>query len=145
MMTAKDALVRLLLNATSLDASVGNRWYPQWAPEDDTLPYGCVSTITRTREHNMDGPSGLVKCRIQVDVFAQTQRAADQIGDLVRLVLDGYTGTVTAGAESIYLDAVLLDNDLEDVEREDEPSEDRVARVTLDFFVSHKETLPSRP
>lgn len=143
-MTAKDALIRLLLSDAALAATVATRWSPQWVPEDDTLPYGCVSTISRTRAHNMEGPSGLVKARVQVDVFAATQRSADQIADRVRLCLDGYVGTVTAGAESLTLDAVLLDNDLDDVEREDEPSENRVARVTLDFLVFYRETLPDR-
>jgi len=140
MITGRDAIIELLLTDLSVASMAGERISAVWATEEVETPYIVVTTISKDRPHHMGGPSKLVEARLQVDMFAGTRRQCDLLADAVRQALDGHTGTVTIGAESLTLQQCHLDSDQDDIEAWDEFAEaPDYFRTTHDYLVVYHE------
>ena len=145
-MIARDALIERLLTGTAVAALVADRIYPHWAPQGITpgQAYLVVLQISAVRTHHTLGASGLVEARVQVDVFAGSLRAADELAKAVRQRLDGYRGPITVGtggtAETLTLQQCHLDNEVPDIESWDPYAEAPAwSRVTQDYLIAHAE------
>ncbi|MBU1567715.1 MAG: DUF3168 domain-containing protein [Proteobacteria bacterium] len=55
-----------------LDSLVSNRCYPVVAPDNPTRPYIIYQVITNVPNVLLDGPGGLERRRMQIDIWAET-------------------------------------------------------------------------
>lgn len=102
-MNVQQQLAALLTGATGAGAEV----HPVIAPDATPLPYIVYQRIVSNTENVLDGDSGLVNTRIQIDVYARTYAQAvavmGQVDALMNtwvvqnisiLTLDGYEDAV---------------------------------------------------
>ena len=69
-----------------------NRIYPLSKEQDDNLPAITYQSIETQRDHVMEGTSGLVQTRIQIDCWGNTLIGAKELAEELRCVMDGYQG-----------------------------------------------------
>lgn len=104
-MTIKDirpALRTFLLADSAISAAVGGvRIYPIKLPAG--VPAGpaiVYSLISEQNDYHMQGPSGLVAARFQIDAWALTSDLASSLAILVKARLGGYLGPMVYGTNS---------------------------------------------
>ena len=81
----------------ALAALVGTRLYPVRLPQSPGLPAMTFAVVSGFRWHAFTGPLGLVRQRVQWDIFASTYNETVAIADVFRLRLDGYSGPANGG------------------------------------------------
>jgi len=81
-----------------------------------------------------DNAGGLAAPRFQFDAWATTYAAAKAITDQIRAALNGYKGTITIGADSVVVQASLVDD-----ERYDPDMDAGLERLSSDYKVWHLE------
>jgi len=95
------ALRTYVLADATVTALAGVRMYPRRLPQGPTLPAIAYQRIDTRREHDMDGPDGLPRARVQLSIWAASVAAAEELAAAVRGRLDGYKGawgSVTVGS-----------------------------------------------
>lgn len=100
-MTLETALRTYTLADATVTALAGTRMYPRKLPQGPTLPALVYQRIDTRREHDMAGPDGLPRPRLQVTAWAANVAAAWDLANAVRERLDGYRGAwgdVTVGS-----------------------------------------------
>lgn len=100
-MSLLTALRTYVLADAMVTALVGVRMYPRRLPQGPTLPAIAYQRIDTRREHDMDGPDGLPRARVQLSIWAASVAAAEELAAAVRGRLDGYKGawgSVTVGS-----------------------------------------------
>jgi len=84
------------------------------------------------------GTPGTVQAFIQIDAYADAPAEAKALGKSVEYTLDGYSGTVYHGPnspqESVVIGAITKQNDIDLVDRTDEPLLFRNSAVYLVTF-----------
>lgn len=100
------------------------------APQKTPAPYVVMSWVSGPRNYHMQGPSGLVSSRVQIDCYDKTYLAAKALARAVRTILSGYRGGVIQG--------VFLDSE-RDLPASDAGTVNHLFRVSLDFMVHHQE------
>jgi hypothetical protein len=133
--------VRAHLIATAgVQALVASRIHPFRAPQGAVPPFIVYQRISGERLHTLDGPTGRVHPRIQIDAYATTYPAARAIADAVRGALDGFQGDVAVDAESpptvLTIVYAALQDDRDFVEDDIDPV---LYRVSSDYFVTYQE------
>ena len=133
-MSVKDirpALRAFLLADAGIAAMVGaERIYPLVLPQGVTQPSIVYSRITGFGDHHMQGASGLTRPRLQIDAWAAAADDATDLADLVKARLDGFSGALTAGAETVEVQGVFFDS-----EREDYEKDLKLYRISRDYLV----------
>lgn len=120
-----------LLADSTISSLIGSRFYPGELPQDATLPAIVYSTISGYRPQSQEGPSGIVRLRIQIDCWAETYAGAEALAEAVRLRLNGYRGSAGSGEiKGAFFDS---ERDLSDSET------DRKAR-SVDYMIWSPET-----
>jgi len=104
---AEEALFAILSGDDGVKAIVGDRIYPLMTPEEGKYPAISFFRIDGPREHALDGPAGLARPRMQVDVWANDYRTARNAIEAVIAALDGYRGT----AAGVFIAGILAQND----------------------------------
>lgn len=87
-MFAEDAILELL---GALE-SVGNRIYPDEAPEGAQRPFVVFERISTRVEHKLNGPAGVDHALIQITVTSEDRKQAMEISREIRLKLAGFLG-----------------------------------------------------
>ncbi len=78
---------------TSLLASVaGGRRYWGRAPQKATRPFIVLTRIDGLPNYHMQGASGFVSSRVQIDAYADTFTAAIALARQVKGLISGYSG-----------------------------------------------------
>jgi hypothetical protein len=94
-MKSPEAVLRTaLVGNTSVTTMVGTRIYPLLAPKTAALPFITWRRSGISREHTLAGPMGVPNVSVEMQSFAATYEDVRQLADRVRVVLDGYGGTV---------------------------------------------------
>lgn len=110
-MKSPEAVLRAALVAnTSVTSMVGTRIYPLLAPKTAALPFVVWRRAGITREHTLAGPMGMPNVSVEMQSLAATYEDAREVADRVRLVLDGYGGTVN----NTEVKNVSLENEVDD-------------------------------
>jgi hypothetical protein len=120
----EEAITALLANVA------GGRRHWVRAPQDTARPFVVLNRISGVRDYHMQGASGYVASRLQVDIYADTHTAAKATARQVRDALSGRRGSTIQG---IFLD---MERDLP---AEDAGAVTHLFRVSLDFNVHHTE------
>lgn len=100
-MTLEAELRTYTLAGAGVAALVGTRMHARMLPQTPTLPALVYQRVDTRREHDMAGPDGLPRPRIQLTCWATTPAGAYDLAAAVRARLDGYSGawgTVAIGS-----------------------------------------------
>jgi hypothetical protein len=129
------ALRAQLLATPAVTALVGQRIYALILPQKPQGGAGWVPAVTyqriaAIRENALDGATGLVGVRFQVDSWALTYAEVKDLAAAVRGALNGFAGAV--GGENVQGSFLLADTDRYE-------SEVELFRVSQDFRVWHRE------
>lgn len=108
----RPALRAYLLADAAIFARVGgNRVFPNQVPQGlrgDSLVY---QRITGTGDHHMQGASGLMTARTQLVAWSAGQDAAEALANLAKFRLDGFRGTMGAGAAAVRVQGVFYESE----------------------------------
>lgn len=136
-MKSPEAVLRTaLVSSTSVTSMVGTRVYPLLAPKTAALPFITWRRAGVNREHTLAGPMGMPSVTVEMQSFANTYEDAREVADRVRLVLDGYRGTVN----NTEVKSVSLENELDDFVQLAGGDLPPVYQVTQTFNVLWQET-----
>ena len=121
-MSIEAAIIRLLNDDPDVVKLVGNRIFPIFVPKKRKLPAITYQQISGPRDNTMDGASGLVNARYQINCWSRTYKGADELAEEVRDALspkdDSYPKTVAG----VLVRAVMLfnENDVPSVRSDNE-------------------------
>jgi hypothetical protein len=93
-MSIRAAVGQHALDNAAIAAIVVARVYTAIAPQNPTPPYLLIQHIFGVPDHHMTAESGIEKAGVQFDAFAETEAAAAELIDKVRLAFDGFRGTM---------------------------------------------------
>jgi hypothetical protein len=91
----RPGLLELLASNAGIKAMVDGRIYPVKVLQGvsrDSLVYNLISEFDI---YKMDGPSGLVSARYQIDAWSQSADSAMTLANLVKEQLGGFAGLIT--------------------------------------------------
>jgi hypothetical protein len=99
-----------LLGSTAVTSLVGARIYPLLAPSSATLPFVTWRRSGITREQTLGAPMGVPRVSVEYSIYGGTYEQARDVADSMRLVLDGYGGTV----DNTQIRQASLENESDD-------------------------------
>lgn len=83
-----------LVGSTAVTALVSTRIYPLLAPASASLPFVTWRRSGITREQTLSAPMGVPRVSVEYSIYGTTYEQARDVADAMRVVLDGYGGTV---------------------------------------------------
>lgn len=117
---------------TALLASVaGGRRYWVRAPQAAARPYVVMRKISAVRGYTFDGEDGLVRYRVQIDVYGDTYTAAIGAARAAIAILSGYQSGAIRG--------IFVDSE-QDLPEDDAGEVTNLFRVPTDIIVWHRQT-----
>lgn len=136
-MSLSGHIYNLLVNSVDITNLVRSRIYPLYVPEGENVNRDCIiyTIVSVVPDHVMQGPSGLVNARVQIDCWARNYTDMITLGDAVRLLLDGYKGT----CEGTPITSSRLLNSFDNREISDSSDELSMCRRMLEFEIWYKE------
>lgn len=117
---------------TVLLASVaGGRRYWVAAPQDESVkPYLVLNRIDGVPDYHLQGASGLVESRLQIDIYDASRWGAETTSRQVKSILSGYRGGMIRG---------VFINDERDLPASDAGNVTQLFRISLDLTIIHTE------
>ena len=120
----------------TLTAVVGQKIYPFGeTPTGTPLPYVTYQIIDNLHVHNQGGPSGLANPRLQIDSWAETEYDAALLAKIIRLILDGFRGTMGDPGNETIVRVAVNDSDNEQFSPPNDATQKGAYRVQADFLV----------
>lgn len=138
-MTVNEALVSLVLANSAITAVIGQRFTPALALDGKSLPAATYQRISGSHVESLTGSSGLCFARYQINTFATTYKVASELGELVRLCLEGYAGTVSG----LVINGITWEGDGEFLDMSADLESARLYGFRNDFMVAYNEAQPS--
>lgn len=83
-----------LVGDATLLAKIGTRIYPVIAPASASLPFLTWRRAGIQRAQTLGLPMGVPRLSVEYNIYAATYESARDVADRMRVVLDGYGGTV---------------------------------------------------
>jgi hypothetical protein len=127
----EEQLVALLLNAAGATSLLSDRIHWGTAPQGTLAPYAVLQRIDGARDYHMQGASGYVASRVQIDIYGEKYTVTKKAARAVIAALSGRRGGIFQG---IFLDGER------DLPAADAGEVTNLFRTSLDFMVHHKET-----
>ncbi len=116
---------------TALLASIaGGRRYWVRAPQTAQRPFVVLQRVSGLHDYHMEGPSGYVSSRVQVDVYADSFGEATTIG---RAIVATLSGATTEKIQAIFIDGQR------DLPAADAGEVTNLFRTSIDLIVHHGE------
>lgn len=128
----EEALRECLLAATAVSALVGKSVHWVQSPQGTPSPRIVLYRISGIRNMRMDGPTGLVASRVQIDCLGRSYESAKTVARAVEARLSGYSGTFSG----VVFQGCFLIAERDD--HEDAETPDKLFRTSLDFNIWHK-------
>lgn len=95
-----------LIADTAVANIIGAKCYPVVAPQKAAVPFVILSIVNDDPTDTKSGVSTTDVFRIQVDAYAASYDACQDLGRKVRTAIDKYRGTIRFDDESILIDGV---------------------------------------
>lgn len=83
-----------MVGDATLAGYIGTRIYPVVAPASATLPFVTWRRAGIQRGQTLGPPVGVPRLSVEYSIYAATYETAREVADRMRVVLDGYGGTV---------------------------------------------------
>lgn len=128
----EEALRSYLLAGSDIAALVAARIHWVRSPQGAASPRVVLYRISGLRDMHMQGPSGLVASRVQVDCIGGSYGSAKTVARAVEARISGFSGT----AFGTEFQGCFLIGERDDFEDTDTP--DKLFRTSLDFNIWHK-------
>jgi hypothetical protein len=130
----EEALVSLLASVAG-----GRRYWgrkPQKRSDGGPVerPYVVLQRVTGLRDYHLQGPSGYVASRVQIDCYGDTYTSAKQTARSVIALVSGFHGTI-AGTR---IQGIFVDSE-RDLPAADAGEVKDLFRTSIDVFVHHTE------
>lgn len=126
----EEALIALLLGHPALSSRLGKKVRIGRAAQTDKPPYAVLQVVDINRGYTLKGNDGLVRSRVQIDVYAETYTAAKQAARIIEALL--------SGRKDDFFKAVFLE-DHRDLPAADAGNVNTLFRVSLDIIVHYGE------
>lgn len=139
------ALRKLMLDDADVSALVSTRIYPaNSVPENAQLPYIIYEREDSDHFHTLDGNAAGVQFNsIMIDVFQTTDKLARELAEHVRDALQGYSGTVTSGADSVTLQECILTSNDDFMEPPADGGNAPIYGRAMNFNTAYNESIPA--
>lgn len=108
------AIRDVLITNTKVNNVVSGRVRFLALPQNAILPYLTYTLLSDTPSDTLQGMAGLFNCSFQIDCWAKTYGEAVNLGEKVRLALQGYGG-INKGIE---IQGIYLINEMDSFEAE---------------------------
>ena len=143
-------LIQYLVSKTTITDYVGSisepsRIYVARRPQGDAVPAMVIEYTGSEHVRHLTGAAGLAEASIQITSYSTSSLEAEQMGNAVRLVLDGYdseTGAMGSLGTLSVRKVELMSDDL----RYNDPvdaSDVGIYSLEQDFSLWYSETVPS--
>lgn len=132
MLFIDQAIVSLLSSVASGDV------FANLAPEDQRAPFVTFQRVVGNKFRDINGPSGLAQTTFQIDVYSDSYLESKQLASAIRLILDGYKGTVTIGGDSVRIAGVSMQTERDFVEDDTDP---KLYRSSVDYLFIYEEEI----
>jgi len=123
---------RHLRDDAAIGALVGDKIFAQVARPEAERPYVTYSQVDRDPVQTLLGSSNLDTRRLRLTSYADRYADSEAIADALKLLFDGFSGTLGDSTEITH--STLIDGDDDYVQETQEP-EVVTHRVRLDFDV----------
>ena len=142
-MTPEEAVRKLLTDDTEVSELISSRVYAQHAPQKAPVPYIVYSRVSGDHLQHTTAASGLASTSIQLDMFGVTYSQAKDLGEEVRLALDGFSGVVSTATKTITIKTITIETHTDGFEIPPAAGQKGTHRVIMDFAVWYTETVPT--
>lgn len=99
-----------IVGDATLSSQIGTRIYPVIAPASATLPFVTWRRAGIQRSQTLGLPVGVPRLSLEYSIYAGTYEDAREVADQMRVVLDGYGGTV----DNVTVKQVSLEQESDD-------------------------------
>lgn len=126
-------LYTILAADGTVTALCSTRIYPVTIPQTTAFPALRIATVANEPSDTKTGASTLDAIRVQIDSYAASMLAAQQLEEAVRGAIDRYRGSVTVtgtGGDTYFVDGVRFENRNETMEEEKD-----IFRLSSDYQV----------
>lgn len=137
--TLQRALYAFLSLHAPLTALVATRVYPSIAPSSAAFPYVTVQRLAVGSIYHMGGASATHDTLVQIDCWALSAIQAQQVAQVIRQSLDGFTGTW----DGLEVDGVFIENEIDDAEPAEDASQRIFYRTILTLACWHERAVPT--
>lgn len=137
-MAFETALVAYLKSKTAITNVIGDRIFPQVAPQGTAEPYLVFARISGASGHHMTAADGVQQTRYQFDAYGRYSQVKE-VGEALRQSLDGYRGAI--GGEHVQTCHLMDERDL--YEEPDDKQQFGTHRVSMDFLIAYVEDVPT--
>ena len=127
----RPALRDFLLADPSINTAVGgSRIHPVILPQGVVAASIVYNRISGLGGHTMAGPMPITRPRYQLDAYASTPGEANTLADMIKQRLDGYSGFMGTGPQTIKVNGVFYDG-----EHDEYDPDAKMHRVRRDYFI----------
>lgn len=99
-----------MVTDATLTSEIGSRIYPVIAPASAALPFVTWRRAGIQRSQTLGLPLGVPRLSVEYNVYAATYESAREVADRMRVVLDGYGGTL----DNVTVKQVSLEQESDD-------------------------------
>ena len=131
----KEALRAALVADAGVAGLVAKRVAWGARPRMSELPSIALHQVSGVRQYAMQGASGLVAARVQIDCWALSNKDATSVADAVNTAIGGLAATV----KGVQLQGCFLESEIDFVDDQGATPAELLHRVSLDFMVWHSE------
>ncbi len=106
--------------------------------EKQRAPFITYQTVAGNKIRSINGPSGLAQKTFQIDAYSDSAIGSKEIARDIRLILDGFRGTVTIGADSVRIGGVSMQSERDFIEDNVNP---KLYRASVDYLFTYDEDI----
>lgn len=138
-MTINEALYSMVTGNAAIRAVIGTRFTPALALDGEKFPAAIYQRISGRHVESMGGSSGLCFARYQITALATTYKVASELGELFRVALQGYAGTVSG----LEIQGITWEGDGELLDASADLESARLYGFRNDFMIHYAEAIPA--
>jgi len=135
-----EAVYVYLQTVSEVTDLVSTRGYPGNLPKKPTLPAFTYAVISQASDASLQGSTGYVASRVQIDAYAAEDGDAAELATQIRLAMLAQPPPAMNGVE---VDVVTKDGGFSRSEQPKDGSDAWRHRHSQDFRIGHEETIPS--
>lgn len=116
----------------------GGDVYGGIAPPSQRAPYITFQRVFGEKIRAINGPSGLAQTTYQIDAYSADYAESRSLAKAIRIILDGFRGTVTIGADSVRIGGCSMTGERDFTEDKPNP---KLYRASVDYLFTFDEDI----
>ena len=118
---------------------VSTRIYAMTAPNSAAYPFVIITRVSSDHQHHVTDSAGLVRDRLQLNIFAATAISLNNVCEALRNALDTYAGAM--GATTVR--DCKLEDETDDSTAPSDGSDESIYSTRQDYFIWRNEAAPT--